>query len=288
MDQSSRTCALEKENTTLRTSLEACRRLVRVLTQLAILNARHEHHATICALKAQIAERRAIEKKLVQSQEKLKNLSRYAMDTLENDRRKMAKELHDGIGASLSAIKFIVEEHQARIEKGQTDSPPSLTPIITHLTKTIKETKAISVRLHPSTLDDLGLRATLSWYCRELASCRKGIGIEHHIEVDEEAIPEIYKIVIYRIVQEAMNNAAEHARPSVIRSTIDVDNDQLRLIVQDDGVGFDPEKVFASNDPMTGFGLRSMRDRTEISGGIFAIDSQAGSGTKVKVLLPLN
>lgn len=246
-----------------------------------------ELQATIRALEAQIAERRNIEDKLLQSQNALKRLSRHTLETLENDRRKMAKELHDGIGASLSAIKFIVEEQQAQIEKSGSNLPISLKPIIGHLTDTIKETKSISARLRPSTLDDLGLRATLSWYCREFAAYQDGIKIEYRIDAAEEQIPEDYKIVIYRIVQEAMNNAVKHAQPSLIRIVIDIQNDQIRLVIQDNGVGFSLQRVLSSDDPLSGYGLQSMRERTEISGGAFEINSQMGLGTRIKVLLPL-
>lgn len=246
-----------------------------------------ELQATIRALEAQIAERRSIEDQLMRSQKALKRLSRHTLETLENDRRKMAKELHDGIGASLSAIKFIVEEQQAQLENSTSNLPISLRPIINHLTDTIKETKSISARLRPSTLDDLGLRATLSWYCREFAAYQDEIKIEHQIDIDEEQIPEDYKIVVYRIVQEAMNNAAKHAQPSLIRIVIDRHNDYIRLVVQDNGTGFSLKKVISSDDPLSGYGLQSMRERTEISGGSFEIDSQIGLGTRVKVLLPL-
>lgn len=246
-----------------------------------------ELQTTIRALEAEIAERRTIEDQLIRSQKTLKLLSRHTLETLENDRRKMAKELHDGIGASLSAIKFIMEEQQAQIEKSEANLPVSLKRIIAHLTDTIKETKSISARLRPSTLDDLGLSATLSWYCREFAAYQDGIKIEHRIDVDEEQIPEDYKIAIYRIVQEAMNNAAKHAEPSLIRIVIDIQDEHIRLVVQDNGIGFNIQKAGSSDDPMSGYGLQSMRERTEISGGIFEIDSQLGLGTRVKILLPL-
>ena len=199
----------------------------------------------------------------------------------------MAKELHDGIGANLSAIKFIVEEKQAQLEKSGLNLPISLKPIIAHLTDTIKETKSISARLRPSTLDDLGLNATISWYCREFSSYQDGIKIEYRIDVDEEKIPEDYKIVIYRIVQEAMNNAAKHADPSLIRIDTDFHNEHIRLVVEDNGTGFNIQKADSSDDPLSGYGLQSMRERTEIIGGTFEIDSQPGLGTRVEVLLPL-
>lgn len=206
---------------------------------------------------------------------------------MENDRKKMAKELHDGIGASLSAIKFIVEEKQAQIKKSGGHGHPSLQPIIDHLTNTIKETKSISARLRPTTLDDLGLRSTLSWYCREFASFHESIRVEYRIDVSEEQIPDDYKIVLYRIVQEAMNNAAKHARPSLIRCIIDKKNSHIRLTVQDNGCGFDPAEVLSSRDPLRGYGLQNMRERTEICGGAFKIVSRLGLGTRISVWLSL-
>ncbi|MDA8140891.1 MAG: PAS domain S-box protein [Desulfobacteraceae bacterium] len=246
-----------------------------------------ELQAMVRELEAQIAERRRVEKKLIQSKKKLQRLSRHTLNTLENNRKKMAKELHDGIGASLSAIKFIVEEKQAMIEKRYPDADFSLQSIIRHLTDTIKETKSISAYLRPSTLDDLGLRSTLSWYCREFSAIRRGIQVDCRIDVAESEIPEEYKIVLYRIIQEAMINAAKHADPTIIRCLIDRRGDQIHLTVQDNGHGFNPVAALASNDPMSGYGLQSMRERAEICGGIFKINSQVGLGTQIKVCLPL-
>lgn len=239
------------------------------------------------ALGSQIAERRHIEKELVLSKKKLQRLSRHTLSTLENNRKKMAKELHDGIGASLSAIKFIAEEQQAMIEKKYPDADFSLKPIIRHLTDTIKETKSISANLRPPTLDDLGLRSTLSWYCREFSAFQRDIQIDCRINVDESQIPEEYKIVLYRIIQEAMINAARHADPTIIRCVIDSRDHRIHLTVQDNGHGFDPKKTRSADGSPGGFGLQSMRERAEICGGNFEIESHIGLGTQIRVCLPL-
>lgn len=238
-------------------------------------------------LETQITERQEIEEKLIQSKKKLQRLSRHTLNTLENNRKKMAKELHDGIGASLSAIKFIVEEQQAAMKKKHPDCGLSLKPIVRHLTDTIKETKRISADLRPSTLDELGLHSTLSWYCREFSTFRHDIQVDCRIDIAEDQIPEEFKIVLYRIIQEAMINAASHADPSIIQCTIDRQGDQIRLSVQDNGHGFDPQATLSSKDPLSGYGLQSMRERAEICGGTFTIDSRIGLGTQIRVSLPL-
>jgi signal transduction histidine kinase len=280
--QQARIDFLERENSALEKELSTCKRLVTNLTRFAVMNTIALRH---WADEKRIA--RQLELKLLQSRKKLQRLSRRTLETLENDRQKMARELHDGIGASLSAIKFIVEEKQTRIEKREFETDLSLKPIILHLTDTIKATKSIAARLRPATLDDLGLRATLSWFCREFAACHEGIRIEHRIDVSETDIPEEYKIVIYRIVQEAMTNAAEHARPTLIRIAIVKTNESIRVTVEDDGLGFDPRGVLLSTDPPNRYGLQSMHGRTEICGGTFKIDSHAGLGTRIRVCLPL-
>ncbi len=242
--------------------------------------------STVRALKTQIAECRRIETAQALSQRMLQRLSRRTLTTLEADRKRLAKELHDSIGASLSAIKFLLEEKQARIESGQSETQWSLRPVIHHLSRLIKETKRVSACLRPSTLDDLGLKATLSWFCRRFAALEQNIRIEIRVDVAEEQIPEEYKILIYRIVQEAMTHAAEHFRPTFIRSTIEMEDEMIRVTVEADGDGREAPRPPASDGSRLCGGLQHMRERTEICGGVFKVDSRAGSGTRIRAWLP--
>ncbi|MCF8112205.1 MAG: PAS domain-containing protein [Desulfobacteraceae bacterium] len=230
--------------------------------------------------------RTELEKRVEERTAELQSLSRRMLNTLESDRQKIAKELHDSLGASLAAIKFSLEEKLARMPSEPPDRIMSLENIVNYLTGTIKETKRISANLRPTILDDLGLLATITWFCREFNCFYKNIRISEQIEIREEEIEEPMKIVIYRILQEAMNNAAKHGQPENIRLSLKKNSDRIELTVADDGSGFDVESRLNSSDPMSGHGIQGMRERANVCGGKFEIRSAPGDGTLVSVGFP--
>lgn len=242
---------------------------------------------TIDTLRGEIKERERIERRLRYSEAALKRISKKMLDTLEADRKTIAKELHDSIGASLAAIKFSLEEKLAKMTSTPPDDLTSLENIVSHLMDMIKETKRISANLRPSTMDDLGLAATVSWFCREFKTFYKNIEIKHHIDIDESDTSDSMKIVIYRILQEAMNNAAKHGQPTRIDLTLKKNGDGIYLAIGDDGVGFEPGDGLISSDPLSGHGIVGMKERAEICGGTFKIAPRPGGGTMVEVIIPV-
>ncbi|MCF8111030.1 MAG: PAS domain-containing protein [Desulfobacteraceae bacterium] len=229
-----------------------------------------------------------LEKRVEERTYELRHLSHRMLDTLESDRQKIAKELHDSLGASLAAIKFSLEEKLAHMQPDPPDNIMSLENIISYLMDTIKETKRISASLRPTILDDLGLLATITWFCREFNTFYQDIKIIEQIDIEEEEIEEALKIVIYRIMQEAMNNAAKHARPETIVLCLKKNSGRIELAVTDDGCGFDPQSRLNSPDPMSGHGIQGMKERAKICGGEFRIQSKPGIGTAVSVSFPSN
>ncbi|MFW6271677.1 MAG: PAS domain-containing sensor histidine kinase [Desulfosalsimonas sp.] len=227
-----------------------------------------------------------LEKRVEERTFELRHLSHRMLDTLESDRQKIAKELHDSLGASLAAIKFSLEEKLAQMPPDPPDNIMSLENIVSYLTDTIKETKRISATLRPTILDDLGLLATITWLCRELNFFYQNIRIVEQIDILEEEIEEPLKIVIYRIIQEAMNNAAKHGRPKTIELHLKKNNERIELAIIDDGSGFDPQIRLNSSDPMSGHGIQGMRERARICGGEFKIHSSPGNGTRVSADFP--
>ncbi len=242
---------------------------------------------TVETLKTEIEEREKVESKLRLSEAKLKRVSKKMLDTLEADRKTIAKELHDSIGANLAAIKFSLEEKLVRMTSTPPDELTSLENIVSYLMDTIKETKRISANLRPSTMDDLGLSATISWFCREFRTFYKHIEIHSDISIEETAVSESMKIVIYRILQEAMTNAAKHGRPDRIDLLLKKTHRDILLRISDDGLGFEQGERLISADPLSGHGILGMKERAEICGGLFSIESNPGSGTRVEVAIPL-
>ncbi len=244
--------------------------------------------ATIMALKNEIAERKRMGDALALSRERLKSLSRRVLDIMEADRRTVSKELHDSIGANLAAIKFSLEEKEMKREQGHGSLDESLNPEIAHLLETIKETKRISANLRPTTLDDLGLMATLKWYLRQFRRLYGDIHIDFSTDIVEQDVPEAMKIIIYRIVQEGLSNAEKHSEADTVRLRINFANAgrSISVLIDDNGRGFDVGEAFSKKDPLSGFGLTAMRERCEIFGGAFHIESQPGQGTRINAIMP--
>ena len=227
-----------------------------------------------------ITERKRAEELLQRSQEELRRLSTQLLSVQEEERKRIARELHDGIGQSLSALKFHLENSLQVMKKNS--APGDLQPLesmIPMLRNAIEEVRQMQTDLRPPILDDLGIRATLSWFCREYQRIYSGIRIEQEIEVPENEIPYDLKTVIYRVLQEAMNNIAKHSGANRVRLSLAKRNGWIQLRVEDNGSGFEPRKVLSEERTGYGFGLTSMRERTELSGGSFSIESIEGGGT---------
>lgn len=138
--------------------------------------------------------------------------------------------------------------------------------------------------LRPSILDDLGILATLSWFCRNFETTYSHIHIEKQIDIQEEEVSVPLKTVIYRISQEGLNNIAKHSRADLVHLSLGKADDRIELTIQDNGLGFDLEKAASVESPRRGLGLTSMRERAELSGGSFAIESVRGKGTTIQAM----
>ncbi len=242
-------------------------------------------NATVSALEQEIVERRRTERKLRQSEAALRVLSRKIIETQENERRLMAKELHDSIGASLAAIKFAVEDKLQSMKSSPPKDIISLEKIVAHISDTIREVRRISTSLRPAMLDDLGLLNTIDWYCDSSQELYGQVKVLKQIDIEEAQIPELAKIVIYRVLQEALNNALKHSTADEVRVALLGRNGRIELRVKDNGSGFDLEDKLRNNDPLSGYGLVGMHDRAQVIGGTLIIDSRPGLGTDLCLTL---
>jgi signal transduction histidine kinase len=254
-----------------------------------VVDRTHELHTTIHALENEITERKRISDALNHSRERLRLLSRKTLDVLEADRRTISKELHDSIGAGLAAIKFSLEEKEIKRARNHGKLDDSLDQEITYLAAMIKESKRISANLRPTTLDDLGLMATIKWYLRQFQRLYGNIRIDFTTEITEEDVPEPMKIILYRIIQEGLTNAEKHSEANSVRLDMAFSDEKhsISLTIEDDGRGFNVEEAFSEKDPLSGYGLTAIRERCEIFGGSFHIESRIGAGTTMNAILPL-
>jgi len=224
-----------------------------------------------------------LESELRDSQRRLKEFSRKSIEALEADRRTVSRELHDSIGGNLAAIKVALESIAKKIFERPDEAASSLERTILHLAETIKECKQISANLRPEIIDDMGLIATIDWHTRQFKQYYSHIQIVQQIDAEEKDVPELLKIVIYRVIQEALNNAALHSKGDAIYIRLKKTGNYLEAEVEDNGCGFDFNEVSNRGDNMIGYGLKSMRERVEIIGGSFSLYSLPGTGTCIRI-----
>jgi PAS domain S-box-containing protein len=234
-----------------------------------------------------ISERKWAERTLKESEKQLKHLSSQLLTAHEQERKRVAQDIHDSLGSLLAAAKLRLERalQQMSVEgnEGETDG---LRSIISMIQEAISEVRRIQKSLRPSLLDDLGILPTIRWFCREFQSAYQGVRIEQHIAVTEEDVPELLKIVIFRILQEALNNIGKHSQADSVSLRLARTSDKIELTIEDNGRGFDPEEILAMKGPERGLGLISMKERAELSGGECSIESVEGGGTTVRATWP--
>ncbi len=222
-----------------------------------------------------ITDRRRTEEALKESEKRLRLLSSQLLAAQETERKRIANDLHDGLAAQLSAIKYRIE-HSLKIGEAA-EFPATLEETMEKIQTVLTETRRIVFNLRPAVLDDLGILPALSWYLREMGATYPQTSVEYCGNIAEEDVPEDLKIVVFRVVQESVNNAVRHGRPSQIKIGLEKQRSWLRLSIADNGHGFRSVTKSARG----GIGLDSMQQRVESSGGIFSIRANPGEGTVV-------
>ncbi|MEN6441052.1 MAG: response regulator [Syntrophobacter sp.] len=230
-------------------------------------------------------ERKKAEDAIRESERQLDYLSSQLLAVQENERRKVAAELHDNLGQVLSAIKYNIENVLNRMPRCDACSQ-DLQQVIPLIQGAVEHVRSIYTQLRPTLIDDLGVKATLSWYCREFENTNRQINVEKELVIEEEDIPESLKLVIFRIVQEAMENVAAHSCANNVWLTLSCEDAGLCLQVRDDGNGFEVAARMSQTHSESGLGLRSMKRRAELSGGAIDVYSKNGVGTRIQVLWP--
>ncbi len=234
-----------------------------------------------------ITERKKAEDAIHRSENQLRFLSSRLLTAHEEERKRIARELHDSIGQSLAAVKFFVETTLKSAETEEAfEIVSSLETLVPMIQNAMQEARRIYTGLRPSMLDDLGIVATIGWFCREFQITYPMIRVESRIGIREEDVPEELKIVIFRVIQEAMNNIAKYSGAESAGLSLLKTGDRLQLSIEDSGTGFDPDAVLGMHPQERGLGLTGMKERTELSGGAFTLHSFPGKGTTITAIWP--
>ncbi|MGB9699253.1 MAG: GAF domain-containing sensor histidine kinase [Thermodesulfobacteriota bacterium] len=244
--------------------------------QGCISSALLEFIETMAPLIGETVHRFNLEDELKNSEQRLRFLSVQLLTAQENERKRIARELHDSIGQSLAAIKFVLEKKISQLNSTANFPGIRLEDIVPMIQDTMEEIRRISMDLWPSILDDLGLLSGINYFCRQFGEIYSTIKIDKDLSVAEEAIPSSLKIVIYRILQEALNNIAKYSKANKVLVSLHKKNRHLELTIADNGIGFDYQSF------PKGMGLVGMKERVELSGGNWALTSLPHKGTTIK------
>ncbi len=205
----------------------------------------------------------------------------------ESERKRIASDLHDGVGQSLTLIKFSLSEIATQLASGAIhEASESLQRLKVRVHGVLDEVRHAAMDLRPPMLDDLGILATLSWFFRELEAACPGMKVERDFGIQESAIPEPLKITIFRIIQEASSNSVKYANADRMRVSLKQTDGVLHFSIEDNGNGFDPAEVAIRDGSDRGLGLLSMKERANLSGGVYTMHSVAGKGTRIQVSWP--
>lgn len=202
---------------------------------------------------------------------RFRGLARAVWRVQEDERRHLARELHDGVGQSLTALRHQLEQ----LPSG--DGRDQCSELLLQILEDVRE---LSRLLRPPILDDLGLGPALNWLARRVGDSS---GIEVELEtsaLNQVALPPDISTLVFRLVQEALHNVVRHANASQVRVQVSLTGNRLEVAVRDNGDGFDPARL-AEDPERCGVGASGMRDRVTLLGGDFSLRSAPGHGTSI-------
>ena len=222
---------------------------------------------------------------LQQKEQALSGLLRKTLTVQEEERRRLSRELHDETSQVLSALIMNIDllESQAPVDE---DARARIGAVKSLAEEAARNLDRMLFELRPALLDELGLMPALRWYVAQMSDL---YGLDISFEGTRVGrLPDHVELAAFRIVQEAVNNCARHARPAHVGVHVSAPNGTLHLEVDDDGVGFDAVEVAARARTGEAVGLEGMRERAELAGGTFRVDSVLGRGTRVVAEIPLS
>lgn len=231
-----------------------------------------------------VTTRKCAEEAIRGSQERIRELAAHQAKVKEEERKRIARDIHDDLGQMLLALRIDISLLLNQPENVPTAMLPVLNMVLSQIDATTKSVRRIVNDLRPSVLD-LGLLAAIEWQAAEFQR-RNGIACEVQTSCDDELdrhLDEDVCTALFRAVQEALTNVIRHARARKVRVVINSDIGKLGIMIEDDGVGIAPENIGKANS----FGLAGMEERMRTLGGSFSIRSTPGTGTRLLLSVPI-
>jgi signal transduction histidine kinase len=233
-------------------------------------------------LRSEVVRREHAEQELRASRNNLALLSEQLIQAQEGERRRIALELHDSVGQSLSAIKYTLERAIIMVQRGNLGSPESVLALaVQRIHETADGIRAISMNLRPQMLDNLGAASATSWFCRGFAEIYPMLAVRAEITAKNDEIPKRISTHLFRCVQELLNNVAKHAQAKTVWILLQREGVVLSVQVRDDGIGMPDQAQHPAR--LHGSGIRNLRERAEMTGGQFSISSLPNGGTSAQI-----
>jgi len=225
---------------------------------------------------------------LERSRQLTERLTQQVISAQEEERRRIARELHDETAQSLATLGIYIDSVLATDVKHM---PPSLQQGLSRVREVVDRTLAgvrtIIADLRPSLLDDLGLAAAIRWQAQNRLE-ENGVRVDLQIRGEGRRLPPPVETALYRIAQEAISNILKYADASYVEMDLDLSRaDVVQARIEDDGRGFDPSTVVQTAQTGQGVGIFGMQERTNLVGGTLQIDSSPGEGTEVRITIPI-
>jgi signal transduction histidine kinase len=231
-----------------------------------------------------VTDRHQSADEIARSREELRALAARLEQVREEERTRIARELHDELGQALTGLKLDLAWMERRLNRqSQAEVNERCRSLLGRLDEVMISVRRIVTELRPSVLDQLGLPDAVEWQAQEFAA-RTGIELELHIDCDCHSPPDAVASTVFRMLQEALTNVARHAHATHVRVALRMEGDVLSLDVSDDGRGITPDELRGSQS----LGLVGLRERAIAAGGTVTISGDASTGTTMALTLPLH
>jgi signal transduction histidine kinase len=218
----------------------------------------------------------------------LRRLINALLREREAERKRVVAQLDEGIAPLIIVSKFMIEDALRRMDlSGREDGTGLLRQARDRLRQSLHELERISRALRPRMLDDLGLLPTLEWFCRGFEQAHPALRVERSITAEEADIPRSLKLVVFRLVEEALSNVARHARASCVEVALSRVGDELLVSVKDDGAGFEEAQAGPAAWRLKAIGLVTLQKHVEASCGRLLLESAPGRGTRIGATWPI-
>ena len=237
-------------------------------------------------LTQEINVRKRIEKALRKSESQLRHLSSKLFNAQEDERHRLSRELHDQLGHDLVLLKNRFNSIKKKLSPNQAILHKELVEIREYVNQIIENVRRIAAELCPTILEDLGLFASLQWMVENFAN-QHSLKISLNMEDIDHLFSKETQINLYRIFQESLTNISKHAQAKKVLIAVTKKEGQVIFRIKDDGKGFDLKQLCEKDPARCGMGLTAMKERANLSGGYFEIESSPGKGTLICFKIPI-